>query len=103
MNILRFFIPQEDPLIVRRKYNIPDTINYDIRFGPKGFVATSKELPGFVTNAKNPDELLDMINDAILEYFDVPKTESDYIFDQLNIHGYGTVTLKQEAKKKQLA
>jgi len=68
----------------------------------KGLVATSEELPGLVTNANDPEELLEIINDAVLEYFDVPKIESDYIFDKLNIQGQGTVLLRQVKNKNSM-
>jgi predicted RNase H-like HicB family nuclease len=84
-------------------HNIPDTINWKIELNRNGLVATSEELPGLVTNGKNPEELLEMINDAVLEYFDVSKMDSDYVFDQLNLHGQGSVMLKQAKKKRQYA
>lgn len=55
-----------------------------MKLNEQGLIATSKDLPGLITNAKNTEELLEMINDAVLEYFDVSKLESDYIFDVLN-------------------
>ncbi|OGL89436.1 hypothetical protein A3H75_01395 [Candidatus Uhrbacteria bacterium RIFCSPLOWO2_02_FULL_51_9] len=94
MSLYRLFFPQKDPKYIKSQYNIPDVISWQIELNKNGLVATSTELPGLVTNAKNPEELLEMINDAVLEYFDVPKRESDYIFDTLNLHGQGTVLLK---------
>jgi predicted RNase H-like HicB family nuclease len=103
MSLFRLFSPQKDPQRVKNEYRIPDSIRWNIELNENGLVATSEELPGLVTNAKNPEELLEMINDAVLEYFDVPKTESDYVFDTLNLHGHGTVLLKQAKEKKQYA
>ena len=105
MNIFRLFFPQKNPLIIKEKYNIPDILNYKFNISDKGIVATCNELPGFVTNADNPQELLSMINDAVLEYFDVPKREANYVFNQLNIDGVGTVSLAnvELRKKRQLA
>lgn len=85
------------------EHNIPDTINWNIELTQKGLVATSEELPGLITNGKDPEELLEMINDAVLEYFDVSKMDSDYIFDQLNLHGQGIVMLKKDKEKRQYA
>ena len=85
------------------EHRIPESINWDIELNKNGLVATSKDLPGLVTNAKNPEELLVMINDAVLEYFDVSKMESDFIFDTLNLQGHGTVLLKQAKEKRQYA
>ncbi|HEX9664637.1 MAG TPA: hypothetical protein VGA49_02335 [Patescibacteria group bacterium] len=103
MKFLRIFFPQKDPIDIKDKYNIPETISWDIQLNKDGLVATSKELPGLVTNASNPEELLEMINDAVLEYFDVSKLESDYVFDSLDLSGHGEVSLKQAQEKKQYA
>lgn len=103
MNILRLFFPQKNPHYIKDKYNIPDRIDWNIRLSEKGLIATSKDLPGLVTNASNPVELLEMMNDAILEYFNVPKLDSDYVFDKLDLEGHGEVYLKQAKEKKQLA
>jgi len=103
MRLLRLFCPQKDPNYIRKKYNIPDTMGWNIQLNKDGLVATSKDLPGLVTNANNPEELLEMMNDAVLEYFDVPKLDSDYVFDRLNLDGQGEVYLKQAEKKRQYA
>jgi predicted RNase H-like HicB family nuclease len=103
MKLLRLFCPQKDPRYIKREYNIPDTINWDIQLNKDGLVATSKDLPGLITNADSPEELLDMINDAVLEYFDVPKLDSDYIFDKLSLEGHGEVCLKLADRKNQYA
>ena len=103
MNILRLIFPQKDPREIMSEYNIPDRIDWKVQLNRQGLVATSKDLPGLVTNADNPEELLEMMNDAVLEYFDVPKLESDYVFDTLNLAGQGNITLKQAKKKRQFA
>lgn len=103
MNLLRLFYPQKEPHYIKNKYNIPDTIGWDVQLNKDGLIATSKDLPGLVTNAKNPQELLEMMNDAVLEYFDVPKLDSDYVFDRLNLNGHGEVYLKQAKGEKSYA
>ena len=103
MNIFRLFVPQKDPAYIKRLHNIPDKIHWKIELNRHGFVATSDELPGLVTNGKDPQELLEMINDAVLEYFNVSKKDSDYVFDTLSLDGKGVVVLKQSERKKQLA
>ena len=103
MSLLRLLFPAKDPATIKRLHKIPDKIHWKIELNPKGFVATSEELPGLVTNAKDPQELLVMINDAVLEYFDVSKRDSDFVFDTLNLDGQGTVVLKQAARRHQLA
>lgn len=103
MRLYRLFFPQKDPGYIKRLHQIPDRIHWKIELNPRGLVATSDELPGLVTNGRNPEELLEMINDAVLEYFDVSKKDSDYVFDTLNLDGRGVVILKQAAEERQLA
>ena len=103
MRFLRLLFPQKDPRYIMDKYSIPDVIGWNIQLNKNGLVATSKDLPGLVTNASNPDELLEMMNDAVLEYFGVPKLDSDYIFDRLNLDGHGEIYLKQTKEKRQYA
>ena len=103
MNILRLIYPQKNPKVIKEKYNIPDAMSWDVRVSEKGLIATAKELPGLVTNARDPQELLEMMNDAVLEYYDVPKLQSDYIFDKLDMSGQGTIYLKRVQEKRQLA
>lgn len=103
MNLFRKIFPQKDPGYIKQKYNIPDKIDWKVQLNRRGLVATSEDLPGLVTNADNPEELLEMMNDAVLEYFDVPKLESDYVFDVLNLAGQGTIRLKQAERKRQYA
>lgn len=95
MNLFRIFFPQKDPSYIKRRYNIPDKIDWDVQINRHGLVATSKSLPGLVTNASSQEELLEMINDAVLEYFHVSRFYSDYVFDTLNLAGQGIVHLKQ--------
>ena len=38
-----------------------------------GFVATIKTFPGCVTQADSFSELIDMVNDAVRTYFEIPK------------------------------
>jgi hypothetical protein len=103
MSIFRLIFPQKHPEQVKREYNIPDKIDWEIQLNEHGLIATSKSLPGLVTNASNPEELLEMMNDAVLEYFNVSKLESDFVFDTLNLAGQGTVALKQAKEQKQYA
>lgn len=100
MNLFRVFFPQKNPDYIKEKYNIPNKINWDIELNNHGLIATSKDIPGLITNGRNPEELLEMINDAVLEYFDVPKIESDYVFNAMNLNGTGVVYLKQADKKR---
>ena len=95
----RYFFPETHPFQVKKKYEIPEKIDFNVTRKPNGFfVITSPDLPGLVSQCKNLDELMEMYNDAILTYFDVPKRESDYVFDELNLHGLGQMKVKDQKK-----
>jgi len=97
--IFRRFFPEHHPIQVRKKYGIPDKIDFQVTRKPSGwFVITSPDLPGLVSQCKRLDELMDVYNDAVLTYFDVPKRESDYVFNELNLHGVGQLKLKGNKK-----
>lgn len=93
--LFRLIFPSHYPTDIMREYGIPPAIHF--KFQSKGgyIVATSDDLPGFVTEARNPRELLEMINDGILSYFDVPRRVGDIVHDQMTIDGYGTVSLNE--------
>lgn len=94
-----FFSKKENPQVIKAKYNIPSEIKLSIEITSDGwFLVTSPELPGFVTQARNAKELLEMVNDGILTYFDVPKREAKEIFDVINIEGHGTIMSKKVKK-----
>ncbi len=84
--IYRFFFQQKNPYDIKKKYGIPDKLDWLIEITPDGwFVAECKDLPGLYTQARSRQELLDMVNDAVLTYFSVPKRESDYVFDEFRL------------------
>ena len=83
--VVRIFYPSRDPLSVKHQYGLPETINLTVRFQDGWFVATSSELPGLVTQAKDQQELIEMVNDAVLTYFDVPKRTADIVYNKFNI------------------
>lgn len=95
--IYRFFVPQANPREIKKKYGIPDQLDFSIEITRDGwFVAECKSLPGLFTQARSEQELLDMVNDAVLTYFGVPKKESDYIFNEFRLPNNETV--RYEAK-----
>lgn len=86
---------------IKREYGIPDKINLSIEITSDGwFLVTSPELPGLTTQARNAKELIVMVNDAILTYFDVPKREAKEIFNVISIDGHGTILSKKAVKEK---
>ena len=96
-SIFRAFFPHKSFDYVYKKYNIPRSIDFKFQIKNDGwFIATSPDLPGLVTEAKNPKDLFVMLNDAILTYYDVPKRDADFIHDRLTLEGVGTVSLKQK-------
>jgi len=95
--IYRFFVPQRNPHEIKRKYGIPDHLDFLIEITNDGwFIAECKNFPGLFTQARSKQELLDMVNDAVLTYFSVPKKESDYIFDEFRLPN--NETIRYEAK-----
>lgn len=96
--LFRIIWPRKNPQVIREKYSLPRDLRLKIQLTPKGLVATCDDLPGFVTNAKDPQQLLEMVNDGILEYFDVPKREADFVYDHLNLEGFGHVYLKKQRR-----
>ena len=94
--IFRRIYPHRNPEEIKRAYGIPESLNINIRISGDGwFVVTSTDLPGLITQARNHQELVEMINDAVLSYFDVPRKEADIIYDRLNI---GDQTIQYKAK-----
>lgn len=95
-SVLRFVYPHKDPVLIKREYNIPDTINLSVRLTKEGyFVVTSPDLPGLLTEARDHEELIEMVNDAVLTYFDVPKREADIVYNQFNL---GDQVIRYEGK-----
>ncbi len=92
--IFRLLFPNKSIAHIVNEYNIPREIKFQFASTKDGWIiATSPDLPGFVTEAKNPQELLEMINDGILTYYDVPKKVGDIVHKTLRIEGMGTVSL----------
>jgi predicted RNase H-like HicB family nuclease len=62
------------------KYKLPDNVEVDIKEDEKGnYFANMKSLPGCATQARNPQELFEMVNDAIFTYFEVPEQYQPYL------------------------
>lgn len=81
--LFRAVYPVQNAAEVKRRYNLPDAISLNVRLEDGWFVVSSPELPGLVTQARSHDELLAMVNDAVLTYFDVPRREADVVYDRL--------------------
>jgi hypothetical protein len=82
----RAIFPHENPAQVKREYNLPESINFSLRVTPDGwFVVTMPDHPGLVTQANNHQGLMEMVNDAVLTYYDVPKRKADIVYDRLNV------------------
>lgn len=99
--LFRVIFAHDDPYQLKKKYNLPEKLNLLVRLTPDGwFVVTSPELPGLVTQAKSKEELLEMVNDAVLTYFDVPKRKADIVYNQLN---FGDETIEYKGQLVTLA
>ncbi|MEK9158702.1 MAG: hypothetical protein AAB673_01755 [Patescibacteria group bacterium] len=95
--LIRLIYPAKNPIDIAKQYNIPNQIRFNFESSKDGWIiATSEDLPGFITEARNPQELLQMINDGILTYFNVPKKVGDVVHNTMTIDGCGTVSLKEQ-------
>lgn len=63
------------------EYSLPRNIPMTFLFNEKEghYVATSAKFPGLVTYGKDKTELWQNVNDAILTYFDIPRSVSQRI------------------------
>lgn len=96
---LRFFKPQKLPHQIKSKYEIPDRLRFNLERTEDGwFIITSDDLPGFMTQARSKEELGYMVNEAILSYFDVPKIESDYVYDHITLDSGEVLELQLKQK-----
>ncbi len=93
--LFRMLFPASSPAEIVKKYNIPPKIRFKFESHDGWIIATSEDLPGFVTEARDPQELLEMINDGILTYFDVPRRVGDIVHNRMSIEGHGTVSFKE--------
>jgi predicted RNase H-like HicB family nuclease len=97
----RFFAKKETlmPHQIRYKYGIPENIKLEIKLKKNGwYVVKSPDLPGLMTQARNPKKLYEMINDAVLTYYDVPNKEGSEVFNQIKIDGLGTIKSTESFK-----
>lgn len=86
--LFRLIYPHQNPAQVKREYGLPETINFNIRLTSDGwFVVHFPDLPGVVTQARSHGELIEMINDAVLTYYDVPRRKADIVYDSFNLNG----------------
>ncbi len=92
-NLFRWLFPARRAGDIVHDYHIPSQIRFKLQSKDGWIIATSEDLPGFITEARNPQELLEMINDGILTYFDVPRRVGDSVHQQMTIDGYGTVSM----------
>ncbi len=94
--LFRFIYPHKNPIFIKQTYGLPESLDLNIRMTEDGwFVVTSPNLPGFVTQAKDQQELIEMVNDATLTYFDVPRKEADIIYDYVK---FGDKVIEYKAK-----
>ena len=95
-------LKEDNTEAVKAKYGIPNEISLSIETTPDGwFIVTSKELPGLMTQARDAKELMEMVNDAILTYFNVPRREASEVFNKIFIEGHGVIL--SERMQRELA
>ena len=62
------------------KYKLPDKLEVEIKELEDGYYfANVKNVPGCSTQAQSPEELFEMVNDAIYTYFDVPEQYQPFV------------------------
>ena len=84
--LYRALFPVRNVSEIKRKYGMPDLLNLVVRVDENGwFIVQVPELKGLVTQARSMDELVEMVNDAVLCYFDVPRREADVVYDRFQI------------------
>jgi predicted RNase H-like HicB family nuclease len=96
--IFRAIYPAKASEDIIREYNLPRTLHLHIRFADGWFAASVPELPGLITQAQSQRELLDMVNDAVLTYFDVPKRQADTVYNQLNFQGMPVIQYEAQLR-----
>ncbi len=84
-SVFRTLYPHQAPEAIKRHYGLPETLNLVVRLEDGWFIVTSPELPGLVTQARSHEELIEMVNDAVLTYFDVPRRQADIVYDQFTL------------------
>ncbi len=63
-----------------KKYNLPKKVEIILQKAKEGgFVVEFPELPGCFTQVKDLSELETQVSDAILTYFDVPRSDSNKV------------------------
>jgi predicted RNase H-like HicB family nuclease len=84
--LYRVLFPAKDPEEVKQKYGLPQSLNLHVRLDESGwFVVQVPELPGLTTQARSMEDLVEMVNEAVLLYFDVPGRDADIIYNQFQI------------------
>ena len=84
--LFRRILPQKNSAEIKREFKLPENLDLVFEITADGwFVVTCPDLPGFLTQAKDYDELIVMVNDAVLCYFDVPGHRGAIVYDHLDI------------------
>ena len=69
-----------DKLFLKDKYRLPDSIKVQlIKSKEGGYTVILPEYSGLVTYAEDVSELISVVNDAVLTYFEVPTKEAKKI------------------------
>lgn len=67
-------------VLIAHKYKFPSTISVSIKPSEDGgYIVNITDLKGCVTQAENGKELLEMVNDAIYTYLEIPREYQPYM------------------------
>lgn len=62
---------------IHKKYNLPSSIKVSLKKSKKsGFIVILPDYEGAISYVENLSELVDVVNDLVLTYFQVPRKEA---------------------------
>ena len=92
--ILLFAMKKDIIMKTLTKYNIPKNFGFRIHKAEEGgYWLDSKDLPGLYTQGDTLSELFENLEDAVLTYFDVPRSKAKKVYGFINIDVNGLVNL----------
>lgn len=67
-------------VLMAHKYKFPNTLSVSIKPSEDGgYIVSVNDLKGCITQAENGKELLEMVNNALYTYFEIPREYQPYM------------------------